>query len=101
MNRPVPLFCLALAAGCAAREPVCEGLSASLAATAQPGRCTYYIDDTVFDDDPRLNERHRRTLITGRGGNGLSRPVREADGRGRATRNIILGTRVPGCLPRS
>jgi protocatechuate 3,4-dioxygenase beta subunit len=67
----------------------------------EPGRCTYYIDDVVFEDDPRLNERHRRSLITGRGGNGLSRPVREADGRWRATRDIVLGARVPGYPPRS
>lgn len=62
----------------------------------EPGRCTYYIDDLVFDDDPRLNARHRRQLLTGRGGDGLGKPVRGADGRWQVRRDIVLGARVPG-----
>lgn len=61
-----------------------------------PGRCTCYIDDLVFDDDPRLTARHRRQLLTGRGGDGLGRPVRGSDGRWHVRRDIVLGARVPG-----
>jgi protocatechuate 3,4-dioxygenase beta subunit len=56
----------------------------------EPGRCTYYIDDVVFDDDPRLNERQRRTLVTGRGGDGLVTPRRDGAGW-TARRDIVLG----------
>lgn len=66
----------------------------------EPGRCTYYIDDVLFDDDPRLTARHRRQLLTGRGGNGLAKPVRDPEGRWRVTRDIILGAGVPDYPPR-
>jgi len=61
----------------------------------EPGRCTYYIDDVVFDDDPRLTAVERRRL-TGRGGPGIAVPERDAGGVWSARRDIVLGERVPG-----
>ncbi len=66
----------------------------------EPGRCTYYIDDIVFDDDPRLTARQRRQLLTGRGGNGLAVPVRDGRNGWRVTRDIVLGAGVPDYTPR-
>ena len=59
------------------------------------GRCTYYIDDLLFDDDPRLSaeERNRRT---GRGGNGIAVPRKDAAGTWLVRRDIVLGQKVPG-----
>ena len=65
----------------------------------EPGRCTYYIDDIHFADDPRLSDAVRRRLTTGRGGSGLAMPVRDADGLWRVTRDIVLGENVPGYPP--
>lgn len=61
----------------------------------EPGRCTYYVDDLLFDDDPRLTAAERRRLA-GRGGSGIAAPVRDADGTWRARRDIVLGERIPG-----
>lgn len=46
----------------------------------EPGRCTYYIDDVVFEDDPRLTPRQRAAHDRGRGGSGVIRPARDASG---------------------
>lgn len=67
----------------------------------EPGCATYYIDDVMFDDDPRLTEAVRRKLDQGRGGHGIVMPVR-VDGVWRAQRDIVLGARIPGyrtCAP--
>jgi protocatechuate 3,4-dioxygenase beta subunit len=61
----------------------------------EPGRCSYYIDDLQFDDDPRLTAAERSRL-RGRGGSGVAAPRRDPDGRWRATRDIVLGAKVPG-----
>jgi protocatechuate 3,4-dioxygenase beta subunit len=61
----------------------------------EPRRCTYYIDDLLFDDDPRLTAAERRRL-TGRGGSGVAVPARDADGTWRARRDIVLGENIPG-----
>ncbi len=66
----------------------------------EPGRCTYYIDDLLFDDDPHLTPKQRRQLLTGRGGNGLALPSRDAAGVWQVTRDIVLGARVNGYPPR-
>jgi protocatechuate 3,4-dioxygenase beta subunit len=60
----------------------------------EPGRCTYYIEDVLFDDDPLLTplERSRRE---NRGGIGLAVPLREGSGWV-VTRDIVLGAAVPG-----
>lgn len=62
----------------------------------EPGCCTYYIDDVVFDDDPRLTPRKREELVTGRAGSGLTSPQRDDRGRWRVTRDIHLGVAIPG-----
>ena len=56
----------------------------------EPGRGTYYIDDIVFTDDPRLTPEQRRSHVTGRGGNGVVTPTRDASGRLLVTRDIVL-----------
>jgi protocatechuate 3,4-dioxygenase beta subunit len=59
------------------------------------GRCTYYIDDLMFEDDQRLTPNMRRQLTLGRGGNGVVSPTSNGGGFfGR--RNIMLGERIPG-----
>lgn len=62
----------------------------------EPGCCTYYIDDLLFDDDPRLTPRVRQELITGRAGPGLTVPQRDEQGRWKVTRDIHLGVAIPG-----
>ncbi len=62
----------------------------------EPGRATYYIDEMVFSDDPRLTPENRRSLVTGRGGPGLVTPVREPSGGWSVVRDITLGQSVPG-----
>jgi protocatechuate 3,4-dioxygenase beta subunit len=59
------------------------------------GRCTYWIDDINFEDDPRLSgdARDRRGA---RGGSGLAKPVQDAGGVWVVTRDIQLGANVPG-----
>lgn len=61
----------------------------------EPGRATYYIDEMVFSDDPRLTPEQRRQLVTGRGGPGLVTPVRDPAGVWNVTRDIVLGQNVP------
>lgn len=65
----------------------------------EPGRCTYYIDDVVFEDDPRLTER-MRARMTGRGGDGIVTPTRDEHGRWLVTRDITLGKAIAGYPPR-
>lgn len=60
------------------------------------GRCTYYIDDILFDDDPRLTPDQRRRLGTARGGDGIVKPARDAAGVWLVTRDIVLGQGISG-----
>ena len=60
----------------------------------EPGRCTYWIDDVVFADDPRLTAAQRRSHDHGRGGPGLVSPTRRADGAWIARRDIVLGAGI-------
>lgn len=60
------------------------------------GRCTYYIDDLLFEDDPRLTEQMRKELTLGRGGSGITSPVRDKGGNWTVTRDITLGEKIPG-----
>ena len=62
----------------------------------EPGRGTYYIDEMVFSDDPRLTPENRKQLVTGRGGDGLVTPTRDSAGLWSVTRDIVLGQNVPG-----
>ena len=60
----------------------------------EPGCGTYYIEDVVFTDDPKLTPFHRGRA-TGRGGNGITTPVRK-DGTWYVTRDIQLGKGISG-----
>lgn len=60
------------------------------------GRCTYYIDDILFEDDPRLTAEKRGQLVRGRAGSGLVLPQEDGDGTLIVTRNIALGLNIPG-----
>jgi len=60
----------------------------------EPARGTYYIDDLVFDDDPRLTAAQRERQ-GGRGGSGIAHPVRNADGVWQVRRDITLGAGIP------
>jgi protocatechuate 3,4-dioxygenase beta subunit len=69
----------------------------------EPGRCTYWIDDVVFDDDPRLTDEQRRAHDHGRGGPGVAHPRRDANGTWLVRRDIVLGAGIPDyarCTPR-
>lgn len=61
----------------------------------EPGRCTYYIDDVQFTDDPRLTP-ERRASATSRGGAGITTPARDDRGVWHVTRDIHLGRNIPG-----
>jgi hypothetical protein len=61
----------------------------------EPGRATYYIDDVMFSDDPKLTPRQIRNLTLGRGGRGIATPHRR-DGVWLVRRDIVLGLSVPG-----
>jgi protocatechuate 3,4-dioxygenase beta subunit len=56
----------------------------------EPGRCTTYVDDIVFEDDPRLTPRQRAAHSQGRGGSGVVMPVKEG-GVWKVNRDIALG----------
>jgi protocatechuate 3,4-dioxygenase beta subunit len=58
--------------------------------------CTYYIDDVVFSDDPRVASDKSRATKLPRGGSGLTHPVHGATGAWQANRDIYLGRNVPG-----
>jgi protocatechuate 3,4-dioxygenase beta subunit len=62
----------------------------------EPGRCTYYVDDLMFADDPRLTAEKRQALDLGRGGSGIATPEPLVHGGWRAERTIVLGARIPG-----
>ena len=57
----------------------------------EPGRCTYYIDDVNFADDPFVAGVDRHRLGSGRGGWGLAAPTKDEAGRWRIRRDIHLG----------
>jgi len=62
----------------------------------EPGRCTYYIDDILFRDDPRLTDAVRLRFDFKRGGSGVADPVRDGDGTWLVTRDIVLGENISG-----
>lgn len=62
----------------------------------EPGCFTYFIDDVVFRDDPRLTPAQERQLVQGVGGAGLVVPRRSGDGVWQVERDIVLGQGVPG-----
>jgi len=60
----------------------------------EPGRCTYYIDDIIFTDDPRLTPGLIEQYNHGRGGPGIVTP-RDEEGVWFVERDIVLGERIP------
>lgn len=60
----------------------------------EPGRCTYFIDDIMFLDDPRVPADQLKRHSHGRGGVGLVRPVRGSEGEWVVTRDIRLGAGI-------
>lgn len=62
----------------------------------EPGRCTYYIADIHFDDDPLLTADEKKRMATGRGGPGLATPRKDESGTWAVVRDIRLGEGVPG-----
>ena len=54
-----------------------------------PGEAERWIDEVVFDDDPRLTP-ERIARLEGRGGSGVTHPRRDAQGVWHAVRNIDL-----------
>jgi len=62
----------------------------------EPGRCSYYLDDLLFSDDLQLSaSRHASALVQPRGGRGLQRPKRNADGVWQVQRAIAVGLNIP------
>ncbi|MBK8979597.1 MAG: hypothetical protein IPM29_27155 [Planctomycetes bacterium] len=62
----------------------------------EPGRRTYYIENTVFTDDPLLTAERRERESAGRGGHGMATPRREDEGVWVVRRDIVLGAGTPG-----
>jgi protocatechuate 3,4-dioxygenase beta subunit len=60
----------------------------------EPGLTLYWIDEYLFEDDPRVTETVRKGEQK-RGGNGIIRLTKK-DGVWHGTRDIILGMNVPG-----
>jgi protocatechuate 3,4-dioxygenase beta subunit len=61
----------------------------------EPGRCSYWIDDVHFADDPRLTPA-QRARFEARGGPGIATPTRDATGTWLVRRDIVLGHNIPG-----
>lgn len=59
------------------------------------GRASYYIDDVMFRDDPKLTARQLRRLSNARGGSGIVLPERRNNGWF-VRRDIELGLHIPG-----
>jgi protocatechuate 3,4-dioxygenase beta subunit len=62
----------------------------------EPRRCTYYIGDVLFADDPLLDAERRADAVDARGGSGIVAPYGDATRGWQATRDITLGLNVPG-----
>jgi protocatechuate 3,4-dioxygenase beta subunit len=62
----------------------------------EPGCATYYLDDILFKDDPRLTAAQRATLERGTGGPGTLIPRGARDSGWHARRDVVLGQGVPG-----
>jgi protocatechuate 3,4-dioxygenase beta subunit len=76
--------------------PDADGIPAHVhMSVIEPGRVSYYIDEIVFDDDPRLTEKTRHEVSNGRGGPAITHPTRDAKGVWHVTRDIVLGENIP------
>ncbi|MGB4857930.1 MAG: hypothetical protein WBP11_01245 [Dokdonella sp.] len=64
----------------------------------EPGRCTYYLGDLMFNDDPRMTKSISDHEDSAYGGSGVVDPVGDPDAGWHAVRNIQLGLNVPDYL---
>lgn len=62
----------------------------------EPGRCTYYLGDVLFNDDPRLTTALRLKARNAYGGSGIVKAEGGKHAGWRVIRNITLGLNVPG-----
>ena len=62
----------------------------------EPGRCTYYLGDILFTDDPLLTPARRLQERNARGGNGVARHGNKLAGLERSRGISTLGLNVPG-----
>ena len=62
----------------------------------EPGRGVYWIDDINFLDDPLLPAELKTPGRSGRAGNGVCQPTKDADGVWHVRRDIELGRNIPG-----
>ena len=58
------------------------------------GRCSYWIDDIMFKDDPRLTPEKQKQFTNDRGGPGMAMPTRSTNGQWVVKRDIILGKSI-------
>ncbi len=61
----------------------------------EPGRCTYYLGDAMFSDDPRMTAATRKREEQANGGTGVVQPGGNRQDGWTAVRNIRLGLNVP------
>jgi protocatechuate 3,4-dioxygenase beta subunit len=61
----------------------------------EPGCATYFIDEVVFTDDPRLTPEMRQRVAHGLGGSAVITP-RRAGKTWQVVRDIHLGENIPG-----
>lgn len=62
----------------------------------EPGRCTYFVGDILFTDDPLLTPVRRLKERNAHGGSGIAQPERSKLSGWTVTRDITLGLNVPG-----
>jgi protocatechuate 3,4-dioxygenase, beta subunit len=64
----------------------------------EPGKNEYYLDEHVFDDDPRLTP-EKRGKLENRGGSGIVKVSRNSEGVWVGRRDIVLGRNIPDYPP--
>lgn len=62
----------------------------------EPDRCTYYIGNVEFTDDPGMAPKYRDRQDILRGGSGVTTPSRDSKGVWQVTRDIRLRQNIPG-----
>jgi protocatechuate 3,4-dioxygenase beta subunit len=60
----------------------------------EPNRCTYYLGDVLFDDDPLLDPAERKAQEKAYGGSGIVQMTGDEENGWQATRDIWLGKNI-------
>lgn len=60
----------------------------------EPGKIEYYVDEYVFDDDPKLTP-EKKSKLENRGGSGIMHLTKNAKGYWVGHRDITLGLNIP------